>query len=59
MQIPLKINSIMSHRRESWNVISIEFFIVSVSYKSHDIRESFKISRYYTQGWYFEEIVKE
>ena len=57
MQIPLKINSIMSHRRESWNVISIEFFIVSVSYKSHDIPESF--TRYHTQGWYLEEIAEE
>ena len=58
MQIPLKINSIMSHRRESWNVISIEFFIVSVSYKSHEIRESLK-TRYHTQGWYLEEIAEE
>ena len=58
MQIPLKINGIMSHRRESWNVISIEFFIVSVSYKSHDIRESFT-TRYHTQGWYFDEIAEE
>ena len=47
----------MSHRRESWNVISIEFFIVTVSYKSHDIRESF--TRYHTQGWYLEEIAEE
>ena len=58
MQIPLKINSIMSHRRKSWNVISIEFFIVSVSYKSYDIRESFT-TRYHTQGWYLEEIAEE
>ena len=48
----------MSHHRVSWNVISVEFFIVSVSYKSHDIRESFN-TRYHTQGWYFEEIAEE
>ena len=58
MQIPYKINSILSHHRLSWNVISVEFFIVSVSYKSHDIRESFQ-TRYHTQGWYLEEIAEE
>ena len=47
----------MSHHRLSWNVISVEFFIASVSYKSHDTGESFKI-RYHTQGWYFEETAK-
>ena len=48
----------MSHHRESWNVITVEFFIVHVSYQSHDIQESFK-TRYRTQGWYFEEIAEE
>ena len=42
----------------SWNVISVEFFIVSVSYKSDDTGESFK-ARYHTQGWYLEEIAEE
>ena len=58
MQIPYKINSILSPNRLSWNVISVEFFIVSVSYKSHDTGESFK-TRYHTQGWYLEEIAEE